>query len=169
MVSEGLRHRLAGVQLDEASVVRWSEDVQRERRAALCALLEENRFVLHSCPEGGPYHLFLSIMDGRLRLRLSDLGGHLLEEVPLSLAPFRNLVREYFTICEAYFTARRGAQASRIETLDMARRGLHNDGAALLTERLSRFIGLDTETARRLFTLVCVLHLKEQAPLKDSA
>lgn len=169
MTGDSQRHRLVDVRLDERSVVRWSPDVQRERSAARCALLEENRFVLLSCPEGGPYRLFLSITDGRLLLRLSDSGGAWLEDVPLSLAPFRNLVKEYFAICEAYLTARRGAVASQLETLDMARRGLHNDGAALLVERLSASIGLDTETARRLFTLVCVLHLKEQAAVKDFA
>ncbi len=161
-MSDVSRQRLAGIELDEHSIVRWHEDVARERSVAICDLLENNSFVLTAYPEAGPYFLLLSIRDNRLVFLLRDLGGHELAEVLLPLSPFRNVVREYFAICEAYYDAVRGAQAQQIETIDMGRRGLHNEAAVLLKERLSAQIVVDDETARRLFTLLCVLHLKER-------
>lgn len=156
------RQRLAGIELDEQSIVRWHDDVAHERSVAICDLLESNSFVLAAYPEAGPYFLHLSLRDNRLVFLLRDLGGHELGEVLLPLSPFRNVVREYFAVCDAYYRAVRGAQAQQIETIDIGRRGLHNEAASLLKERLNGQIGLDDETARRLFTLLCVLHLKER-------
>jgi uncharacterized protein (UPF0262 family) len=156
------RQRLAGIELDEQSIVRWHDDVAHERSVAICDLLESNSFVLVAYPEAGPYFLHLSLRDNRLVFLLRDLGGHELGEVLLPLSPFRNVVREYFAVCDAYYRAVRGAQAQQIETIDIGRRGLHNEAASLLKERLNGQIGLDDETARRLFTLLCVLHLKER-------
>jgi uncharacterized protein (UPF0262 family) len=156
------RQRLAGIELDEQSIVRWHDDVAHERSVAICDLLESNSFVLTAYPEAGPYFLHLSLRDNRLVFLLRDLGGHELGEVLLPLSPFRNVVREYFAVCDAYYRAVRGAQAQQIETIDIGRRGLHNEAASLLKERLNGQIGLDDETARRLFTLLCVLHLKER-------
>jgi uncharacterized protein (UPF0262 family) len=166
---EQQRQRLAGIRLDEGCIVRWAPEIEQERSAAIYALLEQNSFIVKASPEAGPYHLHLSIIDNNLLMRLSDHGGHHLDEVSLSLSPFRNLVKEYFAICEAYFSAVKGEGLSRIETLDMGRRGLHNEGAGLLSERLESRISMDLETARRLFTLLCVLHLRERAYLQDSA
>lgn len=156
------RQRLAGIELDEQSIVRWHDDVAHERSVAICDLLESNSFVLAAYPEAGPYFLHLSLRDNRLVFLLRDLGGHELGEVLLPLSPFRNVVREYFAVCDAYYRAVRGAQAQQIETIDIGRRGLHNEAASLLKERLNGQIKLDDETARRLFTLLCVLHLKER-------
>lgn len=159
---EETRQRLAGIELDEQSIVRWHDAVAHERSVAICDLLESNFFVLTAYPEAGPYFLHLSLRDNRLVFLLRDLGGHELGEVLLPLSPFRNVVREYFAVCDAYYRAVRGAQPQQIETIDMGRRGLHNEAASLLKERLNGQIGLDDETARRLFTLLCVLHLKER-------
>lgn len=158
------RQRLSGITLDEQSIVRWHEDVARERSIAIMDLLEQNSFTLLSEPDVGPYFLHLSIRDNRLVFRVNDLGGHELEEVLLSLSPFRNVVREYFAICDAYYQAVRGSEPQKIEAIDMGRRGLHNDAAVLMKERLANQIAIDDETSRRLFTLLCVLHLKERLP-----
>src|ERR1700746_711248 len=151
--------RRAAVTLDEASLGRSSDDVEHERRVAIYDLLEENKFrpVGH---DGGPYALQLSISGNRLvfDIRLTDntpVIAHL-----LSLAPFRRVVKDYFVVCDSYYAAIRTATPDRIEALEMARRGLHGEGSRLGMERLKRKVRIDFDTARRLFTLISVLHWK---------
>jgi uncharacterized protein (UPF0262 family) len=151
--------RLVAVTLDEASLGRTNDDVEHERRVAIYDLLEENRFkpVGH---DGGPYALQLGISGNRLvfDIRLTDntpVIAHM-----LSLAPFRRVVKDYFVVCDSYYAAIRTATPDRIEALDMARRGLHDEGSRLVMERLKRKVDIDFDTARRLFTLISVLHWK---------
>lgn len=151
--------RLAAVTLDEASLGRTNDDVEHERRVAIYDLLEENNFrpVGH---DGGPYALQLGISGNRLvfDIRLADstrVIAHM-----LSLAPFRRVVKDYFVVCDSYYAAIRTATPDRIEALDMARRGLHDEGSRLVMERLKRKVDIDFGTARHLFTLISVLHWK---------
>jgi uncharacterized protein (UPF0262 family) len=147
------------VTLDESSIGRSSADVEHERAIAIYDLLESNVFrpLGHG---GGPFTLHLRIDGNRLvfDVRLADetpVIAHL-----LSLAPFSRIVKDYFTVCDSYYAAIRGATPDRIEALDMARRSLHDEGSHILMERLKRKVELDFDTARRLFTLVTVLHWK---------
>jgi len=151
--------RLAAVTVDEASLGSSSDDAEHERRVAIYDLLEENTFrpVGH---DGGPYALRLGISGNRLvfDIRLTDstpVIAHM-----LSLAPFRRIVKDYFVVCDSYYAAIRTATPDRIEALDMGRRGLHDEGSRLVMERLKRKVDLDFDTARRLFTLIAVLHWK---------
>lgn len=154
------RRRIAGVTLDEHSVVRRNPDIEHERAVAIFDLLEENYFA-PDCGFEGPYHLHLSIQENRLIFDIRNEDGAEPGGVAaLSLAPFRRIVKDYFTVCESYFSAIKTAAPSRIEAIDMGRRGLHNEGSELLRERLADQIEVDFDTARRLFTLLCVLHLK---------
>ena len=151
--------RLAAVTLDEASLGRNSDDVEHERRVAIYDLLENNKFrpVGH---DGGPYALQLGISGNRLvfDIRLTDNSPVIAHM--LSLAPFRRVVKDYFVVCDSYYEAIRTSTPDRIEALDMARRSLHDEGSQILMERLKRKVTLDFDTARRLFTLICVLHWK---------
>lgn len=151
--------RLASVTLDEASVVRRTREIEQEREIAIYDLLEENSFTPVGSG-GGPYNLVLAIEENRLvfDIRLADDATH--GKVMLSLTPFRRVVKDYFLVCESYFKAIRTQPPSQIEALDMGRRALHDEGSKLLKERLAGKIELDFDTARRLFTLLCVLHLK---------
>ncbi len=152
-MSEG-DHRLASIDIDELSLAPASRDVEHERQVAIFDLLEENSFT----PEGaahGPYALKISLQDGRLALDVTGEGferRHL-----LSMTPFKSIIRDYFMICESYYDAIRHAAPGQIETVDMGRRGLHNEGSEKLRERLDGKIALDLDTARRLFTLICAL------------
>jgi uncharacterized protein (UPF0262 family) len=150
--------RLAGIELDERSIARWSPEIEHERNVAIFDLLEENRFSLveAAC---GPYRLNLSLRDATLVLAVTNAQDELIE-VALSARPLRRVVKDYFMICDSYFGAIRGASPGRIEAIDMARRGLHNEGAELLREAHGERVTVDSNTARRLFTLVCVLHLR---------
>ncbi len=151
--------RLINISLDERTVVRRNPDVEHERAVAIFDLLERNRFD----PAGGhqgPFSLHLSIEEGRLQFDIRDAAEAPLNRVTLPLAPFRRIVKAYFTVCESYFEAIKTASPSRIEAIDMGRRGLHDEGSELLRERLEGRIGLDADTARRLFTLICVLHIR---------
>ena len=152
-------YRLTAVNLDEHTVVRRTRQIEQEREIAIYDLLEENSFTPSGSP-GGPYHLSLAVEENRLvfDIRLEDNSAH--GKVMLSLTPFRRVIKDYFLICDSYFKAIRNAPASQIEALDMARRGSHDEGAELLRERLKDKITIDPGTARRLFTLICVLHLK---------
>jgi uncharacterized protein (UPF0262 family) len=151
--------RLVGIVLDEASVVRRSREIEQEREIAIYDLLESNSFTPVGS-NGGPYNLILAIEENRLvfDIRLSDDVPH--GKVMLSLAPFRRVVKDYFLVCESYYKAIRNAPPSQIEALDMGRRSLHDEGSKILQQRLTGKIELDFDTARRLFTLICVLHLK---------
>ena len=155
----GESHRLVNISLDERTVVRRNRDVEHERAVAIFDLLEENHF--HPAGDhAGPYRLHLSIEEGRLMFDIRDEADAHLSRVALPLAPFRRLVKDYFTVCETYFEAIKTASPSRIEAIDMGRRGLHDEGSELLRERLDGRIGIDFDTARRLFTLICVLHIR---------
>ena len=151
--------RLVDVKLDEKSVVRRSPDVEHERAVAIYDLLEDNTFR----PAGellGPFILHLSIEGDRLVLDIHDHNDASCDRMLMSLNPFRRLIKDYFTVCESYFEAIKTATPSQIEAIDMGRRGLHNDGSEILRERLSGKVEIDFNTARRLFTLICVLHFK---------
>jgi uncharacterized protein (UPF0262 family) len=151
--------RIAAIELDEKTLVRRTRQIEQEREIAIYDLLEENSFRPHGS-EGGPYKLVLGIEEGRLLfdIRLENDAPH--GRIFLSLTPFRRVVKDYFLICESYFKAIRDAPPAQIETLDMSRRGVHDEGSKLLLDRLKGKIELDHDTARRLFTLICVLHLK---------
>jgi len=151
--------RIAAITLDEATVVRRGPDVEHERKVAMYDLIEENCFTPQGSP-GGPYHLHLAIEENRLvfDIRLADEAPH--GKVVLSLTPFRRIVKDYFLICDSYYKAIQSATPSQIEAIDMGRRGIHNEGSTLLMDRLAGKIEVDFDTARRLFTLVCVLHIR---------
>lgn len=151
------RTRLSAVELDSSIGPGPSPEAEHERRVAIYDLVEENSFTLVSHPEG-PYRLRLSTADGRLIFDVMDEKEERLTLIGLSMSPFRRIVKDYFMICESYYQAIRTATPSQIETIDMARRGLHNEGSDLLRERLNGKVDVDFDTARRLFTLVCVLH-----------
>ncbi|GAB5506159.1 MAG: UPF0262 family protein [Rhizobiaceae bacterium] len=148
--------RLIDVVLDE-SIGRSTPDIEHERAVAIFDLIEENSFrpVGH---EGGPYKLKLSLAESRLVFAIGDEKDNPVVTHILSLTPFRRIVKDYFLICESYYEAIRTATPSQIEAIDMGRRGIHNDGSQTLMDRLSGKIDMDFDTARRLFTLVCVLH-----------
>ncbi len=151
--------RLANVILDEAVLMRLSPDIEHERRIAIFDLLEDNYFEPIGA-HGGPFHLHLVIEENRLVFDVRDTADTPLGKIILALGPFRRIIKDYFLICESYFEAIKTAPPSQIEAIDMGRRGLHNEGSDLLRERLKGKIELNHDTARRLFTLVCVLHLR---------
>ncbi|RST85186.1 UPF0262 family protein [Aquibium carbonis] len=158
MGADGERnHRLVDVELDE-SIGRSTPDVEHERAVAIFDLIEENTFHPVGDDQGGPYKLKLSLVDSRLVFAVSREDGSAIVTHILSLTPFRRIVKDYFMICESYYEAIRCSTPSQIEAIDMGRRGLHNEGSQTLMERLSGKIEVDFDTARRLFTLVCVLH-----------
>jgi uncharacterized protein (UPF0262 family) len=154
-------HRIVGVELDERTVIWRNADVEQERRVAIFDLLEGNVFRPCELSGDGPWRLTLRVEEGRLAMDVGDADGEKVGTVLLSLSPFRRTVREYFAICESYYKAIRNAAPSAIETIDMARRGIHNDAAAMLLERLEGKVETDFDTARRLFTLICVLHIRQ--------
>ncbi|KXF76547.1 hypothetical protein ATN84_10810 [Paramesorhizobium deserti] len=149
--------RLIDVELDE-SIGRSTPDVEHERAVAIFDLIEENSFYPVGDAVGGPYRLKLSLVESRLVFAITRENGEEVAIHILSLAPFRRVVKDYFMICESYYQAIRSATPSKIEAIDMGRRGLHNEGSQTLKERLGGKIEVDFDTARRLFTLVCVLH-----------
>ncbi|TFI57777.1 UPF0262 family protein [Sphingomonas parva] len=150
--------RIIDIELDARTIIRRSDDIERERQVAIFDLLEANHFQ----PAGhhGPFRILLRIEDNRLAIDLKDENGAPLETIRLGLARFKRPIRDYFAICESYFKAVRSDTAKGIETIDMARRGIHNEAAELLQECLKDRIEMDFDTARRLFTLICVLHIK---------
>ena len=159
MAGDANTQRLVDVRLDEKTLVRRKPEVEHERAIAIYDLLEENYF----CPAGdlpGPFTLVIRLEDNRLLLNIGDQGGQELAEVVLPLTPFRTIIKDYFLICESYYSAIKRSTPAQIEAIDMGRRGLHNEGSALLRERLDGKIEIDHETARRLFTLVCILHIR---------
>ena len=151
--------RICAVTLDERTVARRGPEIERERKVAIFDLIEENEFAVEGRRDG-PYALHLSIVDNRLMFDIRREDETPLVAVGLSLSPFRKVVKDYWQICESYYEAIKHATPSRIEAIDMARRGLHNEGSELLRERLAGKVALDDNTARRLFTLICVLHLR---------
>src|SRR5688572_28443569 len=150
--------RIIEIELDQRSIVHRSADVEQERKVAMFDLLESNHFA----PVGfeGPFRILLCIEDDRLAIDLHDEAGSKLETVRMGLSRFRRAIRNYFAICESYFKAVRTRTKHEIETVDMARRSIHNEAAELLQGALDGKIDVDFDTARRLFTLICVLHIK---------
>ena len=151
--------RLIAVTVDESSIGRSNPDIEHERAIAIYDLIEENSFapVDH---ESGPYALHLRMADNRLVFEIAQADGNAVIAHHLSLNPFRKIVKDYFLICDSYYDAIRNATPDRIEAIDMGRRGLHNEGSKILMERLQEKVSVDFDTARRLFTLICVLHWK---------
>ena len=154
------RHRLVSVTLDDHGIVRYHPDVERERAVAIFDLVEDNYFR----PAGdhpGPYVLHLSTRDRRLIFDIRTQDNVALGKVKLALLPFRKIIKDYFTVCESYYEAISSAGLAQIEALDMGRRSLHNDGSERLMAQLAGRIEVDMATARRLFTLLCVLQIRE--------
>ncbi|AEI92301.1 UPF0262 family protein [Roseobacter litoralis] len=154
--------RISHITLDDSGLPPPTPEIEQERKVAMFDLLEDNTFVLPS-REGrpvldGPYHISLAIRDKRLVFDVNTETAEKAAEFHLSLGPFRQVVKDYFQICESYFDAVKKLPPSQIETIDMARRGIHNEGSRVLQERLEGKADIDTDTARRLFTLICVLH-----------
>jgi len=157
-------NRIARVDLDDSGLPPPTPEVEHERRLAIFDLLEDNRFGIvargnRSVP-AGPYHLDLSVMSGRLVFDISTERGEKVGEFHLALSQFRQVIRDYFCICQSYFDAVKRLPPARIETIDMGRRAIHDAGGRLLMERLKGKVKVDLATSRRLFTLVCVLHFK---------
>lgn len=153
------QQRIVRIELDERSLARATADIEHERKVAIYDLLEENRF----SPVGagdGPFELYLSIVERRLLFDVRREGGDALGQVHLSMTPFRKIIKDYFMLCESYYDAIRNAAPAQIETVDMARRAMHNEGSDILAERLKDKIRLDENTARRLFTLICSFHMR---------
>ena len=150
--------RIDSVRLDNETLVRWSPEVEHERQVAMFDLLEANHFKLLDGPRG-PYALDLGLKDATLVIDVAAAEGEHVE-VSLPMRPFRSLIKDYFLICESYFGAIKSATPSRIEAIDMARRGLHDEGADEIGDALRGRVEMDRNTARRLFTLICVLHIR---------
>ncbi|MDE3079047.1 MAG: UPF0262 family protein [Paracoccaceae bacterium] len=154
--------RICHIEIDEAGLAPPTPEIEQERKVAIFDLLEDNSFALppregRAVP-AGPYRLNLAIREGRLVFDIATEPGEKVGEFHLSLGPFRQVVKDYFQICESYFEAVKRLPPSQIEAIDMARRGIHNEGARVLQERLDGKAAVDIDTARRLFTLICVLH-----------
>ncbi|PZP86505.1 MAG: hypothetical protein DI582_02630 [Azospirillum brasilense] len=153
--------RIAAITLDDASIIRRTPEVEHERRVAIADLLDENAAQLQGefAQHQGPYALFISVRDGRLSLRFTD-SAQRTALVAVPLPPFRGIIKDYFLMCEGYYEAIKRGTIDKIQTMDMARRAVHNEGSDLLREQLAHALALDEGTARRLFTLICVLHIK---------
>jgi uncharacterized protein (UPF0262 family) len=155
--------RIIDIELDERTILWRSADVEQERRIAIFDLLESAHFApqrAHDDGYKGPYRLKLRVEEGRLALDLFREDGSHLETLVLALGRFRRPIKDYFAICDSYYQAIRASTPQQIETVDMARRAVHNEAAELLQERLAGKIEVDFDTARRLFTLICVLHIR---------
>ncbi|NBZ87671.1 UPF0262 family protein [Stagnihabitans tardus] len=151
--------RLIAIDIDDRALPAPSPEVDQERKVAVFDLLEDNAFSIPRAAEfPGPYRLGLAVREGRLVFGISTEDGAQVAEFHLSMGPFRQVVKDYFQICESYFEAVKRLPPSQIEAIDMARRGIHNEGARVLQERLEGKAVVDTATARRLFTLICVMH-----------
>ncbi len=151
--------RIVSIEIDEKSLAPAGPDADHERKVAIFDLLEENKFNVIG-HDGGPYNVVLSLADNRLVFDVSESNGTLVRKLMLSLTSLRRVIKDYFLICDSYYDAIRNSTPSQIEAIDMGRRGLHNEGSQLLTERLADKVEVDFDTARRLFTLVCALHAR---------
>ena len=156
-------YRLIDIKLDERTILWRNADIEQERRVAIFDLLEGNLFQPVAADDygnHGPYKLLLGVEEGRLTVAISSADDTPLEQFVLPLAPFRRTIRDYFAICDSYYKALRRASAQEIETIDMARRAIHDRGTRHLLDALEGKVETDLDTARRLFTLICVLHIK---------
>ena len=153
------KNRLVAVTLDEDSIGRSSSDIEHERATAIYDLIEENSFAPVDHDEG-PYALRIGIKENRLVLDIRRQNNKPVIAHLLSLTPFKGIVKDYFMICDSYYAAIRTATPDKIEAIDMGRRGLHDEGSRILQDAIKRKVKVDFDTARRLFTLICVLHWK---------
>lgn len=164
MIDDPLRpfYKIVDFALDRKSIHSRNAEVEKERSIAVYDLLEENYFKLSSATDGfkGPYHVLLSLQDDLLSFHVRQAAGDKTTTIAISTRPFRKIIKDYFIVCESYYQAIKVSSLSKIEAIDMGRRALHNEGASLLEKRLSDAVALDDQTARRLFTLLCVLHFK---------
>lgn len=151
--------RIIAIEIDEASLGHRSDDIEREKRVAIHDLVEGSHFA-PAIEHTGPYRVSLRCEEGRLGIDVADADDRHLRSYVLAMTGFKRAIRDYFAICDSYFRAIRAASAHEIETVDMARRGVHNEAAELLKERLAGKIDIDFDTARRLFTLIAVLHAR---------
>ena len=151
-------NKIVHIEIDDAGLPVPTAQIEQERKVAMFDLLEDNSFALPADDKNGPYRVALAIRERRLVFDVQTENGDPAGQFHLSLGPFRQVVKDYFQICESYFEAVKTMPPSQIETIDMARRGIHNEGARVLQERLEGKADVDIDTARRLFTLICVLH-----------
>ena len=159
MAEAGPTRRIVSIHLEDAIQLRQSAEAEQERAVAIFDLIEENEFV-PAVDHPGPYHLILAVADNKLVFDVRDTGEQEIYKFILSLSPFRRIIKEYFDVCESYFAAIKNSSLSQIEAIDMGRRGLHNEGSEILRDRLAGKVEMDFGTARRLFTLICALHMK---------
>ena len=159
MAEAGPTRRIVSIHLEYASALRQSAEAEQERAVAIFDLIEENEFA-PSVDHPGPYHLILAVADNKLVFDVRDTAEQEVYKFILSLSPFRRIIKEYFEVCESYYAAIKTSSLSQIEAIDMGRRGLHNEGSEILRDRLAGKVELDFGTARRLFTLICALHMK---------
>jgi uncharacterized protein (UPF0262 family) len=150
--------RIAAITLDERTVLRRNPEIEQERAAAIADLLHENSFAPVS-GAAGPFNLRLAIEENRLQIDIAGADGSS-EAIQVSLSPFRRIVKDYFVVCESYYDSMRRHNLSQVEAIDAGRRALHNEGSALLIDQLASKAAIDHDTGRRLFTLICVLHLR---------
>jgi uncharacterized protein (UPF0262 family) len=158
--------RIIDIELDERSILKRNADIEQERRIAIFDLIEDNSFDVAG--HEGPYRVRLRVEEGRLAIELLGEKGAAAATIRVGLARFRRPIRDYFQICDSYFRAVRGGGAKGIEAIDMARRALHNEAAEMLQDCLRGKVEMDFDTARRLFTLICVLHIKQSTSAVDS-
>jgi uncharacterized protein (UPF0262 family) len=151
--------RIVSLEIDERSLAPAGPDADHERKVAIFDILEGNTFRLIG-HDGGPYSVVLSLADNRLVFDVSEENGTPVRKLMLSLTTLRRVIKDYFMICDSYYDAIRNATPSQIEAIDMGRRGLHNEGSQILTEKLADKVEVDFDTSRRLFTLVCALHAR---------
>ena len=151
--------RIASIEIDEKSLAPAGPDADHERKVAIFDLLEANSFRVIG-HDGGPYSIVLSLADNRLVFDISEQDGPPVRKLLLSLTALRRVIKDYFMVCDSYYDAIRSSSALQIEAIDMGRRGLHNEGSQVLTERLADKAEVDFDTTRRLFTLVCALHAR---------
>jgi len=160
--------RIIDIELDNQAKVRWNPDIQQEIDVSIFDLKEENFFAPQDLLQNqdgkrypGPFFLNLSVSENRLVMEIQHPESREnLDKVLLALSPFRRIIRDYFAVCESYYEAIKTASPAQIEAIDMGRRGLHNEGSELLRERLDGKVAIDFDTARRLFTLLCVLQIR---------
>jgi len=159
MAETGATRRIVSIHLEDAAALRQSAEAEQERAVAIFDLIEENEFA-PAIDHPGPYHLILAIADNKLVFDVRDAEQAEVYKFILSMTPFRRIIKDYFEVCESYFAAIKTSSLSQIEAIDMGRRGLHNEGSEILRDRLAGKVEMDFGTARRLFTLICALHMK---------
>ncbi len=151
-------NRLVSIEIDDETLAASGPEAEHERRVAIFDLIEDNSFAVENHDAGGPYCLALSLHERKLVFDITDEAREPVHTFILSMTPFRGIIRDYFLICESYYDAIRSSSPHQIEAIDMARRGIHNEGSELVAERLQGKVVVDFDTSRRLFTLICALH-----------